>query len=55
MDKNLFYVLEIMKHISHLHVIFNNHKFYFVAKVNKNTLALGIEHYVFLGWLKHGR
>jgi hypothetical protein len=34
---------EIMKHNPHLHVIFSNHKCYFVDKISKKTLALGIE------------
>jgi hypothetical protein len=43
MDKNLLSVSEIMKHNPHLHVIFSNHKCYFVDKVSKKTLTLGIE------------
>jgi hypothetical protein len=32
-----------MKHNPHLHVIFNNHKCYFVGRANKKTFKLGIE------------
>jgi hypothetical protein len=34
-----------MKHNLHLHVIFNNHKCYFVDKVSKKALTFGIENH----------
>jgi hypothetical protein len=51
MDKNLLCISEIMKHNPHSRVIFNNHKCYFVDKVNKKTLFVGIEEHGFSNWL----
>ena len=38
----------MMKQISHLHVIFSDHKCYMVDKGNKKAIALGIEKHTVL-------